>query len=171
MNVVGFTGLIGSGKTLAADWLCSTADFKKLKMADPLKTMLRSVGLDYNHIEGSLKEKPCELLCGKTPRYAMQTLGTEWGRHTIGEDVWVNMWAHQAQELLNLNIGVVTDDIRYENEARIIREMDGFVIRIVRPDTQQSRHISEEQDFKVDYTVQNNGSPEELTAKLYQILC
>jgi hypothetical protein len=81
------------------------------------------------------------------------------------------MWAHQAQELLNLNIGVVTDDIRYENEARIIREMDGFVIRIVRPDIQQSGHISEEQDFKVDYTVQNNGSPAELTAKLYQILC
>ncbi len=43
-------------------------------------------------IEGSLKAKPCSLLAGKTPRHAMQTLGTEWGRNCIGDGFWINLW-------------------------------------------------------------------------------
>ena len=48
--------------------------------------MLYQLGLGEAHIEGALKEVPCELLGGKTPRYAMQTLGTEWGRDTDQQD-------------------------------------------------------------------------------------
>lgn len=169
MICVGITGLIGTGKTLAADSLLNKG-FVKVKMADPLKTMLRSVGLTEDEIEGSMKEKPSPLLCNVTPRYAMQTLGTEWGRQCIGEDVWVNMWAAQAREFLNMSIGVVADDVRFANEARIIREMGGCVVRLVRDGVERTGHLSEEMDFEVDYTILNDGSSEELVWRLSNIV-
>lgn len=169
MIVVGITGLIGTGKTMVADALCAH-QFTKVKMAEPLKTMLRSIGMTDDHIEGSLKEKPNEMLCGQTPRYAMQTLGTEWGRQIIGEDVWVNLWAQQARDFLNLSVGVVADDVRFKNEAQAIRGLGGVVIRLERDGVERTGHKSEEQDFEADYTLHNNGSPEGLIANVRTIV-
>ena len=51
-------------------------------------------------IDGRWKEHPCSLLLNKTPRYAMQTLGTEWGRELIGENIWTHIWKCHVTELL-----------------------------------------------------------------------
>jgi hypothetical protein len=167
--LVGITGYMGSGKTLAADHLCSQRGFRKLKMAQPLKDMLSAVGLTTDDLEGASKEEALTLLCDKSPRYAMQTLGTEWGRNLIGEDIWINLWERKATGLMSLNHNIVADDIRFENEVKQIRFMGGVVLRISRGGV-ASDHPTEEQDFPVDFEVVNNEGTDSLIAKVDAIL-
>ena len=60
-KIIDITGYIGSGKTLLADAIAKH-NFTKVKMASPIKDMLRSVGLREDQVEGTGKEIPCELL-------------------------------------------------------------------------------------------------------------
>jgi hypothetical protein len=131
MKLVGFCGLMGSGKTFAADYLVEKYGYTKVKFAKPLKDMLRAMGLTEAHIEGDLKELPCDLLDGRTPRWAMQTLGTEWGRELISENLWGNLWEQEVRSLLSKGKRVVVDDCRFDNEAQRIQKMSGFLIRMV----------------------------------------
>ena len=94
--VIALTGLMNSGKSTVADYLVTHRDFVRLKFAQGLKEMMRALGLTDDEIEGVRKEMPCERLNGRTPRYAMQTLGTEWGRTHMGQDFWVNLLVQKA---------------------------------------------------------------------------
>ena len=125
-TVVGLCGAAGSGKTTAAAYLAERFGFERVRFAGPLKDMLRVLGLGDDEIEGGSKEKPSALLLGKTPRQAMQWLGTEWGRNLIGEDFWVNAWGTRAFRFPS----VVAEDVRFKNEADAIRRMGGIVVRI-----------------------------------------
>lgn len=154
--IVGFSGRIGSGKTYAADHLVAKYAFVRKKMAGPLKDMLRAIGLTDEHIEGRLKEKPCDLLCGRTPRHAMQTLGTEWGRNIIAEDLWIRLWEHSIRGLER----VVVDDVRFANEADAVRRAGGIVVRLTTVDDLAHKdgegHASEEVDFEPDFWLFNS---------------
>jgi hypothetical protein len=97
----------------------------------PLKDMLRAIGLDEVYL-GSLKELPCPLLCGATPRHAMQALGSEWGRNLIHPDLWVTLWrekAYQSKAPL-----IVADDVRFANEAATVLALGGTLLRVRRHD-------------------------------------
>lgn len=131
--VVALTGYLRSGKTTAAKMICELYGFERQHFADPLKRMLRELGLTEEEINGRLKEKPCSLLGGKTPRYAMQTLGTEWGRKTIYENLWTAAW---AQAWSRNRRAVVLDDCRFPNEAYMARSAGGVIIRINRPEAE-----------------------------------
>ena len=105
-------------------------------MAGPLKDMLRAIGLSQDQVDGSLKSKACHLLCGKTPRYAMQTIGTEWGRDLIGNDIWVHVMADRIAEYAESKVGdalVVIDDVRFPNEVALVRYCKGEIWRVTRP--------------------------------------
>lgn len=140
-GLVGITGKAGSGKSTAAQVLLD-AGWVRIKFADPLKDMLRAIGLDDRHIEGHLKEVPCDMLMGKTPRHAMQTLGTEWGRECIAPDFWVALARRRIALAMAAGLNVVVDDVRFENEAQVIRELGGFVLGLERGDG-AGLHVSE----------------------------
>lgn len=143
-RIIGFTGLAGAGKSTAAFFVVGHyADFRRLSFADPLRDMLAAIGLGYNPM---LMEKntPHYLLCGKTPRYALQTLGTEWGRNLIGPDLWKNAAMSRAKIALANGERVVFDDVRFDNEAAAIREMGGIIIELLNPNvTTRMAHASE----------------------------
>ncbi|MGV6876769.1 deoxynucleotide monophosphate kinase family protein [Pseudochelatococcus sp. B33] len=150
--IIGLTGLAGSGKTTAAHRLIDVHGFTRHPMAGPLKAMLHSLGLDETHTDGPLKEVPCELLGGRTPRYAMQTLGTEWGRNTICPRLWIERW-HATLPKGN----VVVDDVRFGDEAAAVRAYGGIVVRIERPGLEAGAHVSERMDFDADHVIANGG--------------
>lgn len=135
--LIGFTGLAGCGKSTAAKHLEQQHNWTRARMADPLKNMLRSLYADMGHsgveierrIEGALKDSPDGIV--GTPRHLMQTLGTEWGRKIIHRDFWVNV---AAARILSCKGHVVVEDIRFDNEAKMIRALGGRIIRIVRAD-------------------------------------
>jgi len=151
--LIGLAGTIDSGKSFAASHLVENHGFEVRKLAGPLKAAMRAFGLTDEHIEGELKEAPCEILCGKTPRYAMQTIGTDWGRRIIGDDLWIRLWRHQLPDR-----PVVTDDVRFENEAEAVRLAGGIVVRLLQAADMadgEPAHESEALNFTPDFTVFN----------------
>jgi hypothetical protein len=155
--LIGFTGRIGAGKSTAARALYNRG-FTRVRFAGPLKAMMACMGLSEQEVDGSLKEEPCDLLCGKTPRYAMQTIGTEWGRQMIGDDIWIRAFKRSV-ESYGEHIPLVCDDVRFPNEAAAIRDLGGAIVRVVRGGSLGAvGHVSEHQDFVVDATLYNTGS-------------
>lgn len=172
MTLVAFSGKAGSGKSTAASYLVEHHDFTRVRFAGPLKAMLAAVGLSDDEIEGDMKEKPCALLCGKTPRFAMQKLGTEYGRQVIGADLWVRLWKHAVEPHLVAGKPVVVDDCRFPNEGYAIRALGGKLIRITRPGAGQGAagHVSEGFDILPDDIIENNATPADLFARLDRAL-
>ena len=157
--VVALTGQAGAGKSTAARYLVERHGYTLVKFAAPLKNMMRALGLNDNQIEGDEKELPCALLCGKTPRHAMQALGTEFGRHCIGENFWVDLWMHQA----NQHDRVVVDDCRFPNEAAAVRRMGGDIYQIAGRGGIAGHHESERGiGLDPDVLIPNNGRVEDL---------
>jgi len=190
MRVVGLSGLAGSGKTTAALYLEQKYGIKRRHIAEPLRAML-AVLLQANgmtsseitrYLEGDLKEQviPC---LGVTSRYAQITIGTEWGRKLIGEDLWANTWGRGIAD----GESVMNDSVRFTNEAEAVRKLGGAVIMITRPGTRPAKfkwgkigeflfdtfglmwgvHDSERIDrIKPDFIIHNDSSLEQLHADL-----
>ncbi len=147
-RLIAFVGKAGTGKSTAARVLLDEYNYKICSFAYPLKSMLLALGLTHEQVYGSLKEQPSSLLCGKSARWAMQTLGTEWGREIIGQDIWINAWKQSASTHLMSSVSnkVVVDDCRLQNEAAAITKMGGKIYKVVRPsldEIETSNHSSE----------------------------
>lgn len=131
-RLVGLIGRKGAGKDTAADLLLGQG-YQNVKFAGALKDMIRCVlayqGCDAatieRMIEGDLKEVPTDYLAGRTPRYAMQTLGTEWGRDLIGEHFWVAAAIARAGDR-----ETVITDARFPNEVEAIENVGGVAFGI-----------------------------------------
>lgn len=163
--VIGFCGLAGSGKTTLAEYLVQHHGFIRLPFAGPLKAMAAAFGLTAAEMSGSLKEEPCEALCGRTPRQFMQWLGTEFGRQMLGPDLWVNAWLRQlARNVEKARAGggalrLVCDDVRFANEAAAIRALGGKVLLLRRPGSGAASgfgHLSEALNFAMDGAIEND---------------
>jgi hypothetical protein len=153
--LIGLTGAAGAGKDTVANILIKEFDqvnkpVAQIAFADTLKEMMCVLlSCTREKLEDRLfKESPHPILGGKTPRYAMQTIGTEWGRNMIDSEIWTNATKAKINELIELGIfsAVVTTDVRFDNEARLIQELGGVVIGIERPNNPLaigSQHASE----------------------------
>lgn len=152
--IIGLCGLASSGKSTAAAAL-EDIGFRRVSFADPLRRMLLAFGVTVDELAD--KEAPCAALCGRTVRYAMQTLGTEWGRELVGPDVWTRAWAREEAVKW---ADVVADDVRFPNEADVIRSAGGIVVRIVRPGLIAGDHLSERQVINADVEIINGSTIE-----------
>ncbi|NKJ03161.1 deoxynucleotide monophosphate kinase [Rhizobium sp. SG741] len=161
-DVVAFTGVAGSGKSTATRHLVERRGYKLVKFAGPLKDMMRAIGLTEAEIEGALKEQPSSKLLGKTPRHAMQTLGTEWGRGCIGEDLWISLWRRRVEAVLVSGDKVVVDDCRLPNEAAAIRKFGGNIYLLAGRGGIAGNHASEKGCEDMDAILVNQGSIDEL---------
>lgn len=168
--IIGLCGPAKSGKSLAAQYLENNHGFARVRFAGPLKAMLAALGLTHDEIEGELKEKPSALLGEKTPRHAMITLGTEWGRDLIDPNLWINAWRRNVDRL-PAGIPVVVEDCRFANEAIAIRMRDGFLVRLNRNGAGIGvAHPSEAANFVPDLRLENNGTPTELCDALDKLI-
>jgi hypothetical protein len=173
---------MGSGKTTLAEYLTSDHGFMRLSLAGTLKRMVRTFlkasGLtddqaDTLITDPVLKETPLSLLNGKSPRFAMQTLGTDWGRELFGDDLWVNSTMGRVRRHMSEGKSVVIDDLRFPNEADAIKAAGGYVVRVVRPGaTITNAHASEGglDSYKVDAQVVNDSSRELLRYDAWNLL-
>lgn len=130
--LIGVTGLAGAGKSEVARRLTGKFGCARYAFADPLKGMLASVGFTDAQLYGREKEANLPEF-GRTPRYAMQTLGTEWGRRTMHPDFWVRIWGRQMVAKWQSAGRLVADDVRFPNEVRAIRDRGGYIVHVRRP--------------------------------------
>lgn len=145
--IVGFVGFIGSGKGTAGDILASRG-FRRDSFAAPVKDATASIfGWNRSLLEGdtnisrSFRELPDEFwseVMGRsfTPREALQKVGTESIRNVFHPDVWVRSLERRYTAALAAddNVKFVITDCRFNNEAKLIRELGGRVIEIIRGD-------------------------------------
>lgn len=104
-------------------------------------------------------------------RRFIQRYGTEGGRDVFGYDCWVIL-ARQAIANLLATHSIVVTDVRFENEADLIRELGGVVIRVIRPGLEASNdfHRSERIPFTADYTVLNSDTVQILHEQIKAIV-
>jgi hypothetical protein len=162
---IGITGRAGAGKsTLAAGLLFRSFTYWRQSteirsLADPLKRICQEVfGWERHRLYGpsEARNEPDPAWDGLTARRALQQLGTEWGR-ALHPDVWVRYLLRQPRN----GYVVIVPDVRFDNEARALREAGGLIIRVVaderRPPAPDA-HASEAgvSDALIDLTVHND---------------
>lgn len=159
---VGLSGPAGCGKDTAAQGLLEFLGYARIALADPLREATAALlGVPTRQLhdrEYKERDVPC---LGVSPRRIMQTMGTEWGRSVIGDDVWIRLLSMRAADYDR----VVVPDVRFDNEAEWIRSQGGVVFRIERPGCAAvEAHPSEGgvSDRLIDGTIINNAGTHEL---------
>lgn len=161
-----------SGKSEVSKTLAQVG-YWSVKFADPIKDMLRgllaSMGfrkeLIERMIEGDLKEEVIPGFTTVTPRHMMQTMGTDWGREAIDQDLWVKVAEAKIDRLLSLEGRIVVDDVRRPNEFEALKRRGALMIHVVRPDAPavgSTRYEGLLDGFEFDAVIHNVGSLPEL---------
>ncbi len=157
MTVIGLTGRKQSGKDTFCQLLQASAphgvrvvrlafaDFLKAEVAEACKVSVEEINRDKSAF-----------------RLVLQWWGTDFRRNRFGDDYWIN----RVRTALNLEalrpgrLVIILTDVRFPNEAALVREYHGLVVRLVRPQTETpDAHASETamNDQPVDLTVLNDG--------------
>jgi len=129
MRLIGLCGAAGAGKGSVATILRSLG-FVEVSFADPLYAAVAAItGIPTDRLRDRAVKEAVIPWVGKSPRQLLQTLGTEWGRQMVCDDLWVL----SALRAASRHDRVVVPDVRFDNEARAIRERGGVVLKVVRP--------------------------------------
>lgn len=139
--LVGFVGLIGSGKGTAGEILRDKYHFKADSFAAPVKDAVAALFNWPRHLlEGDTKESRAfreepdaywSLIMGRqyTPREALQKMGTEVGRNQFHKDLWVKCLEKRVRYA---TCNIVITDVRFPNEIEALINQGGRVIVIER---------------------------------------
>jgi hypothetical protein len=139
-QIIGLVGPKGVGKTTFAKDVAKQFDdsvhVEILSFAEPLRAMAEAMGVEADALtDQALKHELIQGL-GVTPRRLLQTLGTQWGRRYISQDVW--LWAMQRQieraSKQDKPTIILIDDCRFQNEAHWILGQKGMLFEIHRGD-------------------------------------
>lgn len=169
--IIAFTGSSGSGKSTAGETLKAYAGagraVSNTKFAAPLykiqETIYQVIAPAYTRPPDFVKD-----------RKLLQWIGTEWGRGTISESLWLNLWKARIALVSSKNPEVIhtCDDCRFNNEADAVHSLGGVVVRITSSRGFEvggiANHASEAgiRPELVDYEITNDGTIEEFKQKL-----
>jgi hypothetical protein len=167
-NIIGLTGYAQSGKDTFASILVEKYGYSRIAFADKIRDFLYGINpmvacsptgyiQDLVNLVGwdKAKQEP-------QVRRLLQDLGIS-ARDLISEDIWVTA----ALSSVSKDQRVVITDVRFENEAAIIKSMGGQLWRVKRSGVGPvNDHVSESEmdGYKVDQIFVNNGTLEELQA-------
>lgn len=179
--IIGLTGYAGVGKDTAR-LILEHCGYIGFAFADPIRTMLRelflmhSISTEYMDSR-ALKESTIPGI-DVSYRQLAQTLGTEWGRKALHEDIWVKLAEYHVGTLARQHgarpgLRFVVSDVRFANEAAWVKSHGGEIWRIERNGTAPVRaHASETgmADLVADRTISNNGTVEMLRLEIAYIL-
>lgn len=181
MQIIALSGFARSGKDEAAKVLVEEFGFTQIAFADKLREMLYALNpLIRQSWTGSITGEQVshdiyvqdvidaygwngykETVFGDEIRRLLQRLGTEAGRQTL----WDSIWIDAALTGLPADAKVVVSDARFFNEFDAVRERGGYIWRIERDGIgPANNHASELEAINYPYfslRLENNGSLEE----------
>jgi hypothetical protein len=174
MELIAVTGYAGHGKDTVGAILREQYGFLPIAFADPLRAMLGAlyamIGVDLKVMhDRELKELEIPGL-GVSYRRMAQTLGTEWARHHLYDDFWIQVIAKRLAHLETEGHNkVVITDLRFINEASWVRSVGGVVWKVSRDGIGKlAPHESEIQigGIKPNAVLANNGTIDELANRV-----
>jgi len=179
-RLIGLTAFKTSGKDAFAESFVA-AGYVQCDMCTPMKAMLAALYISggmhprdaTRKLHGDLKDEPCEVLGGSTPRDALKLLGSAGLLGDINPAIVVQNWRHRATELLAKGHRVICTDVRRLDQADAVSDLGGFMIRLIRPKAFNSDpHPTESESpfIPVDYTVMNTGDLSDLSAQARQLI-
>jgi hypothetical protein len=173
--LIGLCGRAGCGKDTMASFFTQDSGMQRYALAGPLKAGLTAMlDIPPGMLEDRVyKERRIDWL-GKSPREMLQTLGTEWGRQMVHDDIWTNLMAHRWEIVKAMGLpGMVVTDVRFNNEARKIIKSGGYIIRIDRAGIGEvAPHKSEQgiDDEWIDETIHNDEGIQKLRREAARIV-
>lgn len=166
--IIGLVGKKQVGKDTVAQYLVNYYDFIQHAYAAPLKKacqvlfLLESEQLHVNRLKEQTDPR-----WGKTPREMMQLVGTDLFRQHVDQDFWVKHMEHWLNEHTDKNKNIVISDVRFQNEADLIRKKGGVLWLIERDTVFHDNHQSETQHIHhIDTTIVNNTSLDDLYTQI-----
>lgn len=176
-TIIGLTGKKRSGKDTVATFLTKHYGFEQIAFATPLKQACQQIfTLSDAQLHDQTLKETIDPRWGVSPRKLLQTIGTELFREqlkrvlpeiTIPTDMelWCYCTALRIRALPTPR-RIVFTDIRYEDEAKLVTDLGGILVRIDRQIEQSTdTHASETCDIQSQFTIVNDGTLEELEAK------
>ena len=134
--IIGITGKKQVGKSTVSKYLQKFYNFTELNFADSLKKGLKEIfNLTDEQLNGTKKEQNIEKY-GCCPRELMQWFGTDIIRNQFSEKfplsppIWVDNTEMQIIKLIEQKKNIVISDIRFQNEADLIKKYGGIIIKI-----------------------------------------
>lgn len=182
--LIAFTGKKQSGKTTATKYVLPKLKAYPINFKDALlkdikdkfPDLLAEIEKHYDSsdydgwgwtVDRLFQEKPPLI------RALFQNYGTN-VRRADREDFWVYKWKEDVVPLLQAERKVVTDDVRFLNEAQAIKDLGGIIIRIERTDLESTdTHQSETEMDQItpDHTISvKTGELDKLKQELDRIL-
>ena len=163
--IIGLSGYAQSGKDEVAKILVEEFGFKRVAFADAVRFLLYEINPVIPELASDLQHSVDlrgwdEVKKVPAVRTLLQDLGLG-ARKLFGDQVWVE----QAFKQLSMDVNTVFTDVRFTNEADIIRGVDGQIWRVKRPGIEPvNTHISENNmdDYSIDQILKNEGSLDDL---------
>ncbi|MEM9783366.1 MAG: hypothetical protein AAF899_12940 [Pseudomonadota bacterium] len=179
--VLGLTGPAGSGKSTVAAAVLEGLPWPgvRLHVAAPvhamLATLLKAAGMGVREIaervHGAQKNAPCDALQGRSPRQAMQWLGTEWGRELVGDRLWLDLWRRRAAREIRGGRLVINESVRFDNEAAVVRSLGGVVVRLTGRRAEGVPAHDSEVGVTADLDIDNGaGLPERAARQILELV-
>ena len=163
--IIGLSGYARSGKDEVAKILVEDYGYKRVAFADKIRELLLETnpqvkdGFRVESVVGAYGWDKAKVLFPEI-RNLLQRLGVG-ARNTFGDEFWVSQVFHSMDKTSDY----VITDVRFENEAMMLKLMGGQLWRIKRPGVEPvNNHVSEHDldGYKVDKILKNEGTLEEL---------
>lgn len=166
--IIGISGKKRSGKDTVYELIrmCKQSDGVnpiRAAFGDQIKEEVAgATGVDLDHIEEH-KERF---------RPMLQWWGADFRRHYKGESYWLDKMLAKMETIAGREVLVITD-VRYPNEAELVKRAGGIMLRVERETGLKDAHSSENllDDFEgFDYRLTNDGTIRELKKKVERIV-
>jgi hypothetical protein len=196
---IAVVGPMHSGKTTLAHLVVERLGYTRLALADPVKDAVEWACNQFIAFNlGYFPDRQDALgMHGAPPilidrqeiedakhvfRPILQWWGTEFARQYLKNDrVWIEMFLDRLRHTIG---PVVTDDVRFPNEAQALRDVGFRIVRIVRPEEDRLDSIGSQQTMGElshaseialnaivpDTTITNDGTVDELFTALTGVL-
>lgn len=140
MILIGLLGYNGAGKDTVADYLVQHHKFQKIAFGDALKDAVASIfGWDRQLLQGDTVQsrqwrETVDDYWQTTPRKVLETFGTDVCRQHYDTHLWIKSLHKKLLNMINNNedAHIVVTDCRFDNEIQLIKQLNGYLIRIER---------------------------------------
>lgn len=183
--LIGICGAAGSGKDTLATGIAQIDVYFVYHFADPIKNAINEMfGWGPANWENrDWKERTLDWI-DASPRSLAQTLGTEWGREVVDQEIWLKLAQRKFERVSSVaemkggrivGMGMIIPDVRFENEAQWINDAGGLLFEVVRPgqeEISENSHASEAgfAPALIHETIVNDGPPSQMITEARRIL-